>query len=175
MTDTVRDRILDAAEARARARGYNGFSFRDLAQDVGIKSASIHYHFPTKANLAEALVRRYADRIRARLGAPAELSYAQAVGRLTEVFRDALLREDRMCLCGLFGAERDALPPEVAAITAEFFLLLLSFLTGAAERRQHQPDPARVLAQLEGGLILARTLNDPKLFEEAAALPPPPA
>lgn len=108
MTDlSMRDRILDAAEVRARRGGYNAFSFRDLADDVGVKSASVHYHFPTKSDLAEVLTLRYAERARERLGDPAELSADEAIARVTALFREALIRDDRMCLCGLFGAERD--------------------------------------------------------------------
>jgi AcrR family transcriptional regulator len=57
MADT-RETILRAARTRARAHGYGGLNFRDLATDVGIKSASIHYHFPTKADLGAAVAKR---------------------------------------------------------------------------------------------------------------------
>ena len=50
--------IMDAAERRMRIGGFNGFSFREIAADVGVKSASVHYHFPTKENLAAAVTRR---------------------------------------------------------------------------------------------------------------------
>ncbi len=162
---SARDRILDAAEARARAGGYHGFSFRDLAQDVGIKSASVHYHFPTKADLAAALARRYTSRAQDRLGDPADLSPEEAVARVTALFRDALLKDDKMCLCGLFGAERDTLPPEVAVATGGFFRLILEYLATAFGRDWIGPPPAAILAQLEGALIVARTLREPALFE----------
>jgi TetR/AcrR family transcriptional repressor of nem operon len=168
VTDTaIRDQILDAAEARARAGGYYGFSFRDVAEDVGIKSASVHYHFPTKADLAEALVRRYAARARERLGDPANVTPEQAVQRTAGLFRDALKKEDRMCLCGLFGAERDALPPNVAAATAEFFRLILDYLATSFGPRWKGEPPASVLARMEGALIVARSLKKPELFETA--------
>ena len=54
--------ILDAAESRIRRFGYTGFSFRDVAADVGIKSASVHYHYPTKETLAAAVAARYSSR-----------------------------------------------------------------------------------------------------------------
>ena len=53
--DTRRE-LLDLAETLVRTRGYNGFSYRDLAEQIGIKTASIHYHFPTKGDLGEALI-----------------------------------------------------------------------------------------------------------------------
>jgi len=54
----VNTAILDAAEARMRLGGFNGFSFRD----VGVKSSSVHYHFPTKETLAAAVIHRYTDK-----------------------------------------------------------------------------------------------------------------
>lgn len=63
--ETVREtaqRLMDLAEAHIRDAGYGGFSFRDLAAEIGIKSASVHHHFPTKAILAAAVARRYGDR-----------------------------------------------------------------------------------------------------------------
>ena len=65
--------ILNVARRLMMERGYNGFSFRDVAAEVGIKSASIHYHFPSKAELAETAARDYREwcsRELANLSAP---------------------------------------------------------------------------------------------------------
>jgi TetR/AcrR family transcriptional repressor of nem operon len=167
----ARDQILDAAEKRARAAGYHGFSFRDLAEDVGIKSSSVHYYFPTKGDLAEALARHYTKRAAERLGEPDSLAPGEGAARVSALFRDALLIDDRMCLCGLFGAERNALPPPVAAAVADFFRLILDYLDRAPKAARQGETPAAMLARLEGALILARTLNDPSLFEAAIAAP----
>src|SRR5260370_5853139 len=53
--------IMDAAERRIQQGGFGGFSFREIAADVGIKSSSVHYHFPTKDELAAAVIRRWAE------------------------------------------------------------------------------------------------------------------
>ena len=161
MSISVRDHILDAAEARARTGGYHGFSFRDVADDVGIKSSSVHYYFPTKGALAAALAERYTARAEEFLGDPEALGPSGAIARLTQLFRNALMIEDKMCLCGLFGAERDTLPPEVAVATGRFFEMALDYLASAGA-------PASVtLARLEGALIVARTLKRVDLFEDA--------
>ncbi len=164
-----RDRILGAAELRARTGGYHGFSFRDLADDVGIKSSSVHYHFPTKADLCAELARRYTQATRRRLGDAQDVTPQEAVARVVALFRDALLIDDRMCLCGLLGAERDALPPAVQDAVASFFRTVLAFLDGAFGPAWPGPRPAAILASLEGGLIVARTLRNAELFEEIAA------
>lgn len=63
-------KIIDAAENRVRSGGYNRFSFRDIADEVGIKSSSVYYHFPTKEDLTLAVAVRYKDNFLASLGEP---------------------------------------------------------------------------------------------------------
>lgn len=162
------EEIMDAAERRIREAGYNGFSFRDLAADVGIKSASVHHHFPTKAALAAAVARRYADRF---LDAMAERAGGGLVDAWRAAFRRALHEDGRMCLCGVLGAEVGALPPEVAAEARRFFE---RGVEGLARAHGGTPDAARdaglrVLATLEGAMLLARTLGDPAAFDRATA------
>src|SRR5580658_1825772 len=102
MTDTA-TAILDAAERRIRTAGYRGFNTREVAEDVGIKSSSVHYHFATKQQLAAAVARRYTDRFLATVQAES----AQAGDPLKawqSVFRRALVEDGRMCLCGALGA-----------------------------------------------------------------------
>jgi TetR/AcrR family transcriptional regulator, transcriptional repressor for nem operon len=162
------DEIMDAAERRIREAGYNGFSFRDLAADVGVKSASVHHHFPTKPALAAAVARRYADRF---LGAVEGERGEALVGAWRAAFRRALREDGRMCLCGVLGAEAGALPPEVAAEARRFFERGAECLA-----RAHGGSPAaardaglRVLATLEGAMLLARALGDPAAFDRATA------
>ena len=59
------ERILDTAQALAQVRGYNGFSYADISAELGIAKPSIHYHYPSKAQLAEALIARYRRRFAA--------------------------------------------------------------------------------------------------------------
>ena len=82
----MKDAIEDAAERHARRGGYHGFSFRNLAAEVGIKSASVHYHFSTKGDLVAALAERYMARMRDTLGDASSLSASVAIKRLSEVF-----------------------------------------------------------------------------------------
>jgi len=47
----ARERVLIAAEALFRQRGYNVVTMRDIAEEVGIRQASLYYHFPSKEQL----------------------------------------------------------------------------------------------------------------------------
>jgi TetR/AcrR family transcriptional repressor of nem operon len=161
---TVKEAILDAAERRARRGGYNGFSFRDLAEDVGIKSASIHYHFPTKEQLAEILAQRYVDRMAAYLGDPAKLKPRAAVKRLADEFIRANETDDQMCLCGVFAAESGGLPQQVLPEVAAFFDLIVQWLDVALRPAASAPKPVEIIAALEGGLLMSRVMNDPAVL-----------
>ncbi len=172
--------ILDAAERFARQAGYNGFSFRDIAAEIGIKSASVHYHFPTKGDLGAALARRYADRFLERLGPASDIAVPShtLVERFVGQFRESLVENDLMCLCGMFGAEIAALPEEGGAAVRSFFERCINWLDSAHARASrglvgHETPPREsalaLLATLEGALILARTLRDTEIFDRIAA------
>src|SRR5215212_8620379 len=97
-------RILDVAERLLQVRGYNGFSYGDVATELGITRAALHYHFRGKAELGQALIERYAARFAAALDhldatAPDAADKLRGyVGLYTDV-----LRADRMCLCGMLA------------------------------------------------------------------------
>ncbi len=118
----TRDEILAAARPVAQAHGYNGLSFRDLAKAVGVKSASVHYHFPTKGDLGAALAGRYREDARALLDGylAAPVDPASCLARYVAAFRVALERDNRMCLCGIMAAEYDDLPDIVKAEVTGF-------------------------------------------------------
>ena len=165
----MKEAILAAAETRARHGGYNGFSFRDLAADVGIKSASIHHHFPTKGDLAKALARRYVERLASQLGDPAELSPRAAVKRLAEIFIRANESDDQMCLCGVFAAEGDGLPREVLSEVTAFFDFTIKWLEMALRPATSAPRPIEIIAAFEGALLVSRAKAEPAVLRSVVA------
>lgn len=160
-----RERILDAAERLARGGGYHGFSFRDVAAAVGVKSASVHHHFATKEDLAAALARRYAERFLAGLGQPGRPG---ALAGLVRAYGAAIREADQMCLCGLFGAEIDTLPPAVREAVAGFFRSNVAWAAEALAGAEAQGRAEMLVAGLEGALLTARSLGDPALFDRVA-------
>lgn len=161
-------RILDVAERMARQGGYNAFSFRDIANEIGVKSASIHYHFPTKEDLGQAMVRRYTDRFLDALGAPDDAEPQKMLARYVDVYRKALVEQQLMCLCGMFGAEIAKLPEPVSVRTREFFQRNLDWLETvfrAAGTADPHKKSGETIARLEGAMILARAMNDMDLFQ----------
>ena len=108
-TDTA-NQILDVAERLVQVRGFNAFSYADVAAELGLTNAALHYHFPTKSDLGEALISRYAARF---VGALLEIdgSLADPLQKL-DAYVDLygeVLRHHRMCLCGMLAAEYETL------------------------------------------------------------------
>ena len=170
------DKILQVAEAMVREGGYNNFSFRDIAKAVGIKSSSVHYHFPTKADLGAALARSYADKFMEQLGDPKQLILGgqDPIGKYVEAFRKALLKDRRMCLCGLLGAEIDGLPSEVVKETRAFFERNIEWLIKAYQlkgfKKQARSKAVQTLSILEGAMMISKVLGNAEAFEQSTKL-----
>src|SRR3954453_22798953 len=99
-------RILDVAERLAQVRGFNGFSYADIATELGITKAALHYHFAGKADLGEAIVSRYADRFGQALAALDAISPEPTAADKLRGYADlylGVLRDQRMCLCGMLA------------------------------------------------------------------------
>src|SRR5258707_8012658 len=156
---------MDLAESHIRDAGYGGFSFRELAAEIGIKSASVHHHFPTKATMAAAVARRYGDRFLAAVVGPPKETAEEAIAMYRSAFRTALDRDGRMCLCGVLGAEAGALSPEVAEEILSFFRRCIGDLSQRIGGPDAEARAFHVMATLEGGVMLARVYRDIEAFD----------
>lgn len=160
--NAIPESILDAAERRIRRGGFAAASFRELASDVGIKSASVHYHFPQKADLGRALVDRYAEQFIAALGAP---EGADALERLIGAYVASLKGDGAACLCAILGATARELPEPVGAAVANFF----ARLTGWASEALGTPEDAEfAISTLQGAMVLAVASGDADVLARAA-------
>ncbi|HEU4671059.1 MAG TPA: TetR/AcrR family transcriptional regulator [Dyella sp.] len=168
LAGTTAARVMDVAEALVQQRGYGGFSFDDVAQIVGIRKPSVHHHFRTKADLVAALARRYTERFESALAA-IDVARRDPMARLrayVQLFATTYAQDGRLCVCGMLGAESDALPTGVAEAVAEFFRLNLDWLTAAFRDAQQggrvasSQRPAALaelmLSALEGAMVVGR-------------------
>lgn len=162
-------RLMDLAEDHIRNAGYSGFSFRDLALEIGIKNASVHHHFPTKTVLAAAVARRYTDRFLTFVADQADSSERDVISIYRSAFRDAFARDGRMCLGGVLGAETGGLPIEVAEEIRDFFHRLTDDLSKRIGGRGSKKHALQVLATLEGAMLMARATGDISAFDQATA------
>src|SRR5262245_60984871 len=111
----TRDAILDLAQTLAQTRGFGGFSFKNLAEGIGIRTASVHHHFPTKGDLGRELMSRYRSSFRAELDAIQSRGGTprRKLEKFAAIFASTLRRGNRLCLCGMLATEYATLPAPV--------------------------------------------------------------
>jgi TetR/AcrR family transcriptional regulator, transcriptional repressor for nem operon len=177
-------RILDVAERLVQVRGFNGFSYADIAAELHITKAALHYHFAGKADLGAALITRYASRFAdalAEVDARADARDGGARARLAG-YADLylqVLRARKMCLCGMLAAEYQTLPPPMQDAVIGFFDHNETWLEGVLEQGRRDGslqfagsarDTARmIVGGLEGAMLVARPYGDVARFQAAAA------
>lgn len=173
MRTNAREAILAAARRTAQAHGYGGLNFRDLAKEVGVKAASIHYYFPSKADLGAAVARRYWEDTAARLDAlsAGDAEPLDCLRAFPAVFRKALESENRMCLCSFMAAESDDLPDAVKAEVRTFADVNVTWLAkalSAAEGLSPEDSETRaraIFAAVAGAQLMARSRSDIALYD----------
>lgn len=171
------EKILDVAQSLIIAGGYNGFSYADISAAIGIRKASIHHHFPTKAELVSVLVDRYRRQaetgltaLREKVASPAEqlesyLNYWQTC------IQDS---SHPFCVCAMLAGEMQMLPGDVASRVRAHFQSLAEWLTSVLSAGTEQglfrlskrpEDEAQMLmASVHGAMLSARAFGDPGLF-----------
>ncbi|WP_341711497.1 TetR/AcrR family transcriptional regulator [Erythrobacter sp.] len=180
MTQT-RTLLLDLGEKAVRTRGYAGFSYADLARDAGIRKASIHHHFPTKADLALALIERFAAMLADALTAieASAPTGGRALGGAIDLYRDALGDGDTMCMCAALSADAALLEPRTTdALNAANKAIALWFERVLSKGKEDgsiagvdEPETSALaaLAQLQGAQLLARASGSIEVFDRAVA------
>src|SRR5271170_4671548 len=130
----TRSRILDVAERLVQTRGFNGFSYADIAAEVGITKASLHYHFATKADLGCMLVLRYTEGFNAALAwiATGSQDVQQRLRDYVSLYTH-VLADQRMCLCGMVAAEYGTLPPPMQDAIRAFYEVNESWMAAQIE------------------------------------------
>jgi TetR/AcrR family transcriptional regulator, transcriptional repressor for nem operon len=173
-------RILDVAEGLVQVRGFNGFSYADIAAELRITKAALHYHFSGKAALGEALIDRYADRFLAALARidTGDRSASAKLDAYADLYLE-VLRDHKMCLCGMLAAEYQTLPQPMQQAVIRFFDQNESWLAvvleqGRVDGSLRVAGPAQdiarmIVAGLEGAMLLARPYDDIARFQAAAA------
>ena len=177
----MRDKILASAQRLLQQRGFNGFSYADIANEVGIRKASLHHHFPSKADLGATLIEQYSTNVNNALatisGSP--LPANEKLAAYVNFYRGSLEAE-RMCLGGMLATEVQTLDAIMLPGLKHFFTRILEWLTvvimeGASQQlftlSGSATDHARILlSTLQGALLVARATGDREAFEQTTAL-----
>lgn len=177
----MKEQILTIAQRLVQQRGFNGFSYADIAKEVGIRKASLHHYFPTKTDLAVALIENFTAQLERGL-LHINSTFPQADARLKAymgVYR-ATLEAECMCLAGMLSSDVLTLDPVAIPGLKRFFARNVEWLTEVLAAGNSQrllvltgtaTDHARaLLAALQGALLIARATGDREAFDQTAAL-----
>jgi TetR/AcrR family transcriptional regulator, transcriptional repressor for nem operon len=177
MTTNAKEAILAAARRSAQAHGYGGLNFRDLAEEVGIKAASIYHHFPSKADLGEAVARRYWEDTKAELDTlrTQAADPSSALRDYPQIFRRSLEVENKLCLCSFMSAEFDDLPEPVKKEVQAFADINVAWLSKvlcearAIALKASEDRACAIFAAVSGAQLMARSRADVGLFDTLIA------
>jgi TetR/AcrR family transcriptional repressor of nem operon len=165
--------ILQAAQILIQERGFNGFSFRDVAAKVGIRSASIHYHYPTKTELACAVTAHYRAAFQDKIDGfrDSDMSQVEKLRAYGGLFVATLDEGKKVCLCGVLASEAETLPTQVRKEVGQFFDAQRDWLVAVIDAGKASGEirsdidattfASSFIAALEGGMIIARSVEQP--------------
>ncbi len=176
------DRILDAGQELIQTGGFSAMSFQDIASEVGIRKPSIIHHFPTKAELGVAIIRRYRDTFAAQLQQisedPAKSSW-DALEFYFSPYRFFASTPDKVCLCGALAGEIPALPETMRVEVKRFMEAHQQWLEGilrrGAGRGEFAPTDSpeslsrMIFNSLQGSLLVKRSTEDLSQLEDVIA------
>ena len=181
MSDTA-NRIIEIMAELIQTRGYSAVSYQDIADAMGIRKASIHYHFPSKADLGEAVIKQYNKSLLDELEAVSANPDATASDKL-EAFIAPYLSlkgdDERVCLCGALAGEFFALPEGMQSEVTNFFEVHQGWLTnlfttchkdGSLKIPGSPEQTARLFfGAMQGALLAKRAAHDDSQIDDVAA------
>jgi len=168
------ERLLDHAQSLIQRRGYNAFSYKDLATAIGIRTASIHYHFPSKGDLGTALMQRYHAQLELELERIERTAKTQQQ-RLESFIKlyGKTEKQHAICLCGSLAADRETLSQPLQEAVDRYLKRSQEWVSQQiqrgiasgefAARGEPRDLAATLISGLQGGLILARARSRPML------------
>lgn len=171
-TPTTKNDILDAAQDIIQLRGYNGFSFADIAQTVGIRKASIHHHFPSKAALGVAVIRRYREVFNECLDEANVKGHTwiEKIHSYVKLYENVLL-QNKLCLCGMLASDIETLPKPLKKELRGFFDDNVLWLANVIKAQFKSMPEERlqeiawyIISSMQGGVMLARMQKQVAIF-----------
>ena len=171
MKQNTAQQILDVAQSMVRNRGYSAFSYADIAREIGIRKASIHYHFPSKEDLVKELVKRYRETLERKCQGieQQKITPQEQFKRFVSLYRDGL-EENQICLCGMLTADFVVLNPEIQEELKIFFATAEYWLTRLLRRVREakvwqctqscESEAKSIIAMLQGAQLLARAADN---------------
>ncbi|ANU25808.1 TetR/AcrR family transcriptional regulator [Planococcus versutus] len=174
--DTMQQ-ILDTGQNLIQERGYNAISYADVAEQIGIKKASIHYYFPAKQDLVQAILKRYRTEFMTGLNQIGRSSDSpeENLYRFFQYYRDPLVENAKLCLCSMMAAELVSFPMEIRDEINGFFRDNETWLENVIEQGREmgildsqissKEQSQIIMAFVQGAQLLARSSGDLQYYD----------
>ena len=167
----TRQRILDSAQRLTQTRSFHGFSFQDIADEVGVRKASLYHHFDSKDDVAVAMLKRAADWVRAELKKTEEREPKERLEAYFDIFHQIYGKGERMCPGGSFAAVFDAVSSPVQTAVHRFAKMHVDWLEDVVRDGVEQGQftigdqrprdvAAQIAAAVQGALLVGRLSSD---------------
>ena len=167
----TRQRILDSAQRLTQTRSFHGFSFQDIADEVGVRKASLYHHFDSKDDVAVAMLKRAADWVRAELSKTEGREPKERLEAYFDIFHQIYGRAERMCPGGSFAAVFDAVSSPVQTAAHRFAKMHVDWLEDVVRDGVEQGQftvgdqrprdvAAQIAAAVQGALLVGRLSSD---------------
>jgi len=167
----TRERILDSAQRLTQTRSFHGFSFQDIADEIGIRKASLYHHFESKDDVAVAMLQRAADWVSAQFKKVEGREPKERLEAYFDLFRQIHGKAERMCPGGSFAAVFGAVSSPVQATLHRYAKMHVDWLEevvrDGVEQGQFTIDDQRprdvaiqILAGVQGALLAGRLSSD---------------
>jgi TetR/AcrR family transcriptional regulator, transcriptional repressor for nem operon len=175
----TRDKILNSAQRLIQTRSFHGFSFQDIADEVGIRKASLYHYFDSKDAIALAVLKRATDWVNARMEKVEGQEPSQRLEAYFDMFRVIHGKGERMCPGGSFGAVFGAVSSSVKTALHRFAQMHFDWLEpivrdgvacGQFKIGDQRPrDVAvQIAANVQGALLTGRLTSDPYVIDNVA-------
>jgi len=176
---TTQQKLIDSARHLIQTRGYNGFSYADVAEEVQVRKASIHHHFPAKADLARAVVEQSRALIveQTKTLAGGAFNPDEQLRMYTGYWEKCIADASApFCVAGMLAAELPTLPDDLAGDVRLHFRDLSNWLeivlTKGAQmglfnlQGSARQEAESFMAMVYGAMLAARAYGDPKVFAD---------
>lgn len=174
----MKEKILNTAQSLIQQRGVNGFSYADIAKEVGVSKASVHHHFATKSELVNCLMENYTEQLVQYLDSYSQknLSAKDKLNYYCDVYRSSLDKK-RVCLGGMLSAEALTLDSETRPLLSRFFEYQQQWLIQVLEQGEESGEldlntsaeklAVMLIATLQGALVVSRAAKTPVFFDQS--------
>lgn len=148
----TRNEIITLADEFIRTRGFNAFSYADVAGIMNVRKSALHYYFPSKSDLGISVIDKELEKMARLKEEGVNLPGDQQLKKLVETFFSSS-RTGKICLTGSLTPDYVTLSGPMQQKVKEMCQTTLVWMADCLEK-----------GRTEGRLLFQGTANDRALI-----------